>query len=539
MKGIQDIISEHYPNIGRNTENGRIVNNGRKLLDFVYTDIMDKFRELGGTTTKRVVMEEVQRYAEAHPWTPESKQKQQKKFESWATDIEFDENDMPKKTLKNAKIFFSKHPMYTGRFSFNEFTQFQNYNGQPVKDSDIVHFRFDCEEVLGFNTKDLVETAVVEVCSENSFHPFKDAISNLIWDGKERVDTFFIKYIGAEDTPLNRSMTKKFFYAMMKRLYEPGCDFDNMLIVADPTQGTGKTKILMRIPKALGINYGCDTTLSCDPKDKDNVDKLSRCWIAIIDELTSFLKKDPETTKQFLSQSIDIARLSYDKRSQMFNRHNVFYATTNQDYFLKDYASEFERRYWIIDCHGTAHDAEWWDTNLPDSEVLQLLAEAYKFYTENPKFKYTELSLDEQRELLNVQRRHKTMCNDDVLQDQILRVINMPMKNTVFADAKEFMSAMRSADNSVMPYDRSADEFLGIAGEQVTEYKQIECVPSSWLREWIKTDLKRDVSAGYLSQLLGEEFDYIQKGHYKDSNGKWKSTSTFNRKQNNQERSEQ
>lgn len=531
MTIVQEIIAEHYPDISRNTDNGKVVIKGKKLPEYIISAITDLyFDRTGAKIPKTKVKEEVEIYADAHPVTSGSKQKQQKQFQSWATGIEFDDSGMPLKTLQNTIEFFTKHPNYSTAFTFNEFTQFENYNGRPIEDWMMVDFRHDCENVMGYNTRDLVESAVILACHRNSFDPFKDAINKLVWDGIERVDTFFIKYIGAEDTPLNRSMTKKFFYAMMKRLFEPGCDFDNMLIVADPTQGTGKTKILMRFPKALGIPYGCDTTLSCDPKDKDNVDKLNRCWIAIIDELTSFLKKDPETTKQFLSQSTDIARLSYARRSQMFNRHNVFYATTNQDYFLKDYASEFERRYWIMDCHGTAHDAEWWDTNLPDSEVLQVMAEAYKFYLDNPSFKYTELSLDEQKELLQVQRRHKTMCNDDVLQDQILRVINLPMRETVFNDAKEFMTAMRSAENSVTPYDRTADEFLGLAGEQVTEYKQIESVPSSWLREWIKTDLRRDVSAGYLSQLLGEEFDYEPKGHYKDKEGKWKSTSTFTRK---------
>lgn len=535
MTAIQEIIQEHYPKIGVNTENGRIVNDGKKLLDFVYTDIIDKYKEkCGGTITKIQVKEEVQRYASGHPWTPSRSKSSQKKTEPWSSGLEFDENDLPKRTLKNAKIFLSKHPNYAGRFSFNDFTQTQNFNGRPIKDSDITHFRFDCEEVLGFNTKDLVESAVVEICTENSFHPFKDAISNLVWDGTNRVETFFIKYLGAEDTPLNRSMTKKFFYAMIRRLWEPGCDFDNMPIMADPTQGTGKTKILMRFPKALGINYGCDTSISCDPKDKDNVDKMNRCWIAIIDELGSFMKKDPEVTKQFLGQSSDVARLSYDKRSQTFERHCVFYATTNQDYFLKDYASDFERRYWVMDCHGTPHDAEWWDTNLPDSEVLQVLAEAYKFYKDNPKFKYTELTLKEKEELLQVQRRHKTMCNDDVLQDQILRVLRNNFKETSFNDQLEFANAMNLAQNAIQPQDRTIDGFLGIAGDDIQQYKQIDAIPSVWLKEWIQTYLKPryTISTKYLAQLIGDEFEYIEKGHYKKKDGSWWSTNVFKRRTN-------
>lgn len=535
MTAIQELIETNYPNLGINTENGRLVNDGKKVLDFVYTDLVEKFKEkFGGTITKTQVKEEVQRYAAEHPWTSEEKKKKQKKFESWSSELDFDENDMPKKTLKNTIEFFSKNPKYKNCFTFNEFTQFENYNGEPIEDWMIGEFRLECEKVMGYNTKDLVEAAVIKVCHDNSFHPFKDAIKKLKWDGTERLDTFFIKYLGGEDTELNRSMTRKFFYAMMKRLFEPGCDFDNMLIIADPTQGTGKTKLLMRIPSALGIPYGCDATISCDLKDKDNVDKLNRCWIAIIDELSNFLKRDPETTKQFLSQSMDVARLSYARRSQMFYRHNVFFATTNLDYFLKDYASEFERRYWIIDAHGTPHDAQWWKDNLPDDEVRQLVAEAYKFYKENPDYEYTSLSLAEQDELRKVQRGHKTLCNDDVLQDQILRAINLTMKETQFSNAREFINAIHCAENRVDTFDPRTDEFLGLAGDEVemigTEYTQMETIPSSWLREWIKTDLKRDVSAGYLAQLLSDEFEYQQKGHYKKKDGSWLSTSTFKRK---------
>ncbi|MBQ1297556.1 MAG: hypothetical protein IIY21_26170 [Clostridiales bacterium] len=541
MTAIQEIIEANYPNIGLNTENGRIVNDGKKVLDFVYTDLMEKYKEKCGVAiTKTQVKEEVQRYAAEHPWTSEEKKQKQKKFESWSSGIEFDENDMPKRTLDNTVIFFTKHPKYKDKFSFNEVTQFENYNGQPIEDWMTVDFRLDCENVMGYNTKDLIQDAVVKACHENTFNPFRDAIEKLVWDGTERMETFFIKYLGAEDTQLNRSMTKKFFYAMMKRMDKPGCDFDNMLIVADPTQGTGKTKILMRFPKALGIPYGCDTTLNCDPKDKDNIDKMNRCWIAIIDELTNFLKKEPEVTKQFLAQSEDSARLSYDRRSRSFKRHCVFYATTNQDYFLKDYTGGIERRYWIMDCHGTPHDAEWWDTNLSDDEVRQVIAEIYKFYKGNPKFKYTELTLAENEELLKVQKRHKTARNDDVLQDQILRVINTPMYNIEFDNVNEFINNLNywqsytPVENNTRVDSESYEMFRKFGGgNKFKDRQQIELIPSKWLREWIMTYLKPryTVQAGYLAEMLSDDFEYVKNGHYRKKDGSWWSTSVFRRKE--------
>lgn len=53
--------------------------------------------------------------------------------------------------------------------------------------------------------------AVQVLCIENSFHPIRDYLDGLEHDGTPRIERFLIDYMGAEDTPLNRAISKNFF----------------------------------------------------------------------------------------------------------------------------------------------------------------------------------------------------------------------------------------------------------------------------------------------------------------------------------------
>ena len=54
-----------------------------------------------------------------------------------------------------------------------------------------------------------------------------------------RLDKVIIDYLGAEDTPLNRAMTRKHFTADLARVFNPGCKYDYCLIIQG-VEGLGK-----------------------------------------------------------------------------------------------------------------------------------------------------------------------------------------------------------------------------------------------------------------------------------------------------------
>lgn len=489
---------ERLKTIKLNTKTNKIEMEGYPFLGITYTEIYDLATEKFPDTkfTKTLVKDVVAKWAYDHKYKPSEPE-----LADWYKQIDRNEKGVPEKTLNNLINFFKYYPEYVDKFTYNEFTQYANYENQMLEEHMITEFRKVVEKQLGFEAKEKVTAAVEYNCFQNSFNPFKDAIENLVWDGEERAETLFIKFIGAEDTPLNRIMTKKWLFAMIKRLYEPGCDFDNMLIVYDSTQGTGKTKIVKRLVECLGVGYGYDTTITYDNLNKDNIDKLNKTWVVAIDELTNFLKVEPEKAKQFICANSDTARLSYDRRSKLFQRHCVFYGSTNVELFLKDYSSDYERRYWIMDCNGQPHSSDWWEENLPDEYLQQVIAEMYYLYTHNEAgFDYKTLTIEETEALKEVQKRHKTINNDDILIESLDDMLNYKYyEANTFNSYSDFCSKIfrgRTEDELKI----SVPDFIAFEQE---EWVMLDKIPVTYIKQWVKDQLKRDVnSTQYLSAVM-------------------------------------
>lgn len=496
--------NDTFKTICLNTKTNKIEINGEEILSLDYDDILDTCKAEYPDTkfTKQVIKDIVTKYAREHKYEPA---KPAINYSDWYAKLEIDENGKPLKTLNNVINFFENYPLYKDKFYYNEFTAYEEYNNDLIRDYHISEFRRVCEKEIGIDSKDKVECAVQCLTHQNTFNPFKDALNEILWDGEERAENFFIKFIGVHDTILNRSMTMKWFYAMMKRLYEPGCAFDNMLIIYDAKQGTGKSKIMERLVYSLGIDYGYNTSISCDNRDKDNVDKLNKTWVVGIDEMNNFLKVNPEQTKQFLAQSTDQARLSYAKRSEVYKRHCVFYGNSNLEYFLKDYTSQFERRYWIMEADGIVHDSNWWKENLTNEYCRQVLAEIKYFYDNNPDFNYNTLDKNEEEELTEIQYKHKTLNNDELLQYNILKILNKVYPKTEFDNYEEFKKD--ALDDLITTIDTNTSKFFG-EDEEGDTIGHINKLPVKWLKMYVEEQLKRAVSTQYITSLIRKEWSY-------------------------------
>lgn len=505
---IYDIIrnNDNFKTIRLNSNTNKVEINGDNILSLDYDDILEvcKCDYPDTKFSKQTIKDIVIRYARENKYVPEKQNYIRGEKSDWYAQLDFDENDNPKKTLGNIITFLGNYPLYKDKFSYNEFTCYETYDDELIRDFNIPEFRLRCEEEIGFESKDKVEAAIQYLTHQNSYNPFKNKIDELIWDGEERAESFFIEFIGVHDTTLNRSMTMKWLYAMMKRLYEPGCPFDNMLIIYDAKQGTGKSKIIERLVYSLGIDYGYNTSITCDNKDKDNVDKLNKTWVVGIDEMNEFLKKNPEQTKQFLAQNSDQARLSYAKRSEVYKRHCVFYGNSNLEYFLKDYTSPFERRYWIMEADGEVHDKQWWDEHLTDEYCQQVLAEVKYFYDNNPTFNYTSLNLEETEELKKVQYRHKTLNNDVLLKYEIYEMLNKNYSKKEFINYNEFYK--EAIDTNISIIDENSAEFFGETVEG--SVCKINRIPVNWVKMYVEEALKRNITTQYITSLLLFEWEY-------------------------------
>lgn len=101
------------------------------------------------------------------------------------------------------------------------------------------------------------------VYSERIYHPVKEYLNTLVWDGTPRIDTLLVDYLGAEDSEYVRAVTRKTLVAAIARIYKPGIKFDSILVLNGP-QGIGKSTLF----SILGKSWYSDSLCLTDMKDK-------------------------------------------------------------------------------------------------------------------------------------------------------------------------------------------------------------------------------------------------------------------------------
>ncbi|WP_353067511.1 virulence-associated E family protein [Arcanobacterium hippocoleae] len=215
------------------------------------------------------------------------------------------------------------------------------------------------------------QIAMTKVTDDRSYHPIRDYLSSLpAWDGVERVDTLLVDYLGAKDSAYTRAVTRKTLCAAIKRVQEPGCKFDSMLVLNGP-QGIGKSTL---IAKLAGQWFSDSLNLS-DTKDKTAAEKLQGYWILEIGELAGLRKAEVETLRSFLSRQNDIYRAAYGRHATPHARQCVFFGTTNAESgYLRDTTGN--RRFWPVHTPGGAPYSSW---DITQAQVDQVWAEALTY----------------------------------------------------------------------------------------------------------------------------------------------------------------
>ena len=221
------------------------------------------------------------------------------------------------------------------------------------------------------NSARIIQNAFTEVAHANKFHPIKEYIEAQEWDGTERAERIFIDYLGAEDSHYVKQVTRKILLAAVKRLYVPGCKFDEMLVLVGP-QGCCKSSIIAKI----GKEWFSDSLRTFENKEAG--EHLQSGWIFEIGELSAMKKSEVEEVKAFLSKTEDRYRVAYDRQVSDFPRKCVFFGTTNTREFLRD--STGNRRFWPVDVILSDELKKHFWSNFTDEVVSQIWAEVLTWF---------------------------------------------------------------------------------------------------------------------------------------------------------------
>ena len=215
---------------------------------------------------------------------------------------------------------------------------------QFMDDIALKHIWLEGDEAFRFRpSKEFFEAVVLdEAAHKGRFHPVKEYLDSLKWDGKERLDRWLIEYGGAEDSEYARTVGRLVLLAAVRRIKQPGCVFQEMLVM-ESAQGKEKsTTIKALCPNEEWFSDG----LPLDSDSQKVIEQTAGKWIVECADLSGMKKSDIDHLKTFLSRTHDTARLAYDRMVTTRARGFVLIGTTNSNQYLKD--STGNRRFWPL-----------------------------------------------------------------------------------------------------------------------------------------------------------------------------------------------
>lgn len=270
----------------------------------------------------------------------------------WQKELEVDTKGNFVSSINNAKLIMQHDPKLKNSIGgYDQFNQkavrfgdlpWRKYNlAEPGWDDvDDAGLSLHMEKVYNLNlSNDKMRKALALVHEENAFNPVRDYLDSLEWDGVPRLDTILIDYLGVHDELYVRAVARKAFTAAVARIYTPGCKMDYILTLAGP-QGVGKSYLL----KVMGGQWFSDSIVTMSGKEA--YEALHGSWVIEIAELAASKKTDIEAMKQFISKQSDRYRKAYGTNVKDYPRQCVFFGTTNDYEFLRDYTGN--RRFWPV-----------------------------------------------------------------------------------------------------------------------------------------------------------------------------------------------
>lgn len=333
--------------------------------------------------------------------------------QAWSDLLSYSEKGKLLRTGRNIRLIFlndDKLKMVRyDRFRKMDITEcpdFFNERNHRIDDESAGKIALHIEEAYGLTLSiPKILEMLKTTSSERGFNPVQEFIRKEEWDGTERLDTVVIRYLGTEDTPLTRIQTRKWMVAAVVRAFNPGCKFDHILTFTGP-QGVGKSTFLNII---AGEWFSDSFSFAHD--DKAKVEDITGAWIVEISELNGMKRAhDAEAAKAFLSRVCDDMRPAYARKSESFQRSNVFAATTNEKEFLQ--SCNGNRRWWIIEIQGNGPVSAWIEDL--KKEVPQLWAEAYRYYKcGEPLYLPAELEAEANER----QAEYTTAAGDELLEE--------------------------------------------------------------------------------------------------------------------------
>jgi len=336
----------------------------------------------------------------------------------WMESLEMNKKGDMEQSRYNCELIFMNDPELDKLFGMNTFTEktellketpwdrplsnpvvresgksllWQPDSSEPeFTNTDLLELYAYMSRTHGFEKEKIIDECVTMFAKRNSFHPVRQYLDGLSWDGKPRIDTLLSDYFGIEQTEYLRAVMRKTLIAAVKRVSEPGCQFDSVLTLYGP-QGCGKSSFWNN----LAGRWYSDLPVSIGTKDA--LQSFQGAWLIELGELAALNSTSVEKYKAVITRKEDRYRRHYEKLIESHPRQCIFVGTTNRPDFLKDMTGN--RRFWVVDVTSkqTPKKSVW--VNLP-READQIWAEAKALYDKDNEPLFLDGALAKEAEQL-------------------------------------------------------------------------------------------------------------------------------------------
>ena len=252
--------------------------------------------------------------------------------------LESTEKGSVRNSIRNCLTVFQNDPLLSGAIAKNLLTERVDivkpigYHriGTAITDTDMNYLLLYLEETYGLTSEKKITAAIGIVANENGYHPVRDYLNGLSWDGQERIRYCLRHFLGADTDQYTYEALRLFLLGAIHRAFCPGCKFEVMLCLVGG-QGAGKSTFF----RLLAVK---DEWFSDDLRklDDDNVyRKLQGHWIIEMSEMIATANaKSIEEIKSFLSRQKEVYKIPYETHPEDRLRQCVFGGTSNALDFL-------------------------------------------------------------------------------------------------------------------------------------------------------------------------------------------------------------
>lgn len=378
------------------------------------------------------------------------------------------------------------------------------------------HFIRKYSSIKGLNE------AIKGCANKHHYDPFKDYIESLTYDdSKDWIEYILTDVIKAEMwdeySELYKAELRMWLYAAIKRVYEPGCKFDNILVFVSKNGGTGKTSVIENLFDINGQSFSKIVDASQQITMNDRFFQQCASNVCINFDEVAMKSANVNKIKTMLTQQSDEWHTLYAVADAPTKRSFVFAGSTNNTDFLKDYTTMYERRWWIIkvtedttngvNVNNIFNDKE---LNLRD-KIWAQVKHMYDNKTETNLYITQGSELGDKLAVL--QRGYKASNNEDYAE-----IVNIMQMNWGFFNEDKFVNVdslvKQYKSGDVLKYcERRNSELDALINKEgyVRKPEDLEYVCYGQIDRWPITllyELLYKLNISFTKQSLNNELEY-------------------------------